>query len=382
MKKVVLITFVFVLLLSQWGLTASKNDPYLIGAFLSISGPNAPLGTPERDTLLMVQDKINKSGGINGRPIKVIIEDDATDPTNAVRAVKKLIDQDNVIALIGGTGTGSAAAAVNLISQAKRPFVTVCAGTAGVTEPVNPWVFRVPQTNRIMIKRIAEYLSSLKLTKVAMIYDSNAFGTDGRDKLRLQAPLSGLTIVDEESFNSKDTDFTVQLTKAANSGARAIICWGTNPAPAILAKNKKQLGIHTSLIMCHGVANATFLELAGTDAEGITLPCGKIHVAKNLPASDPQRKVLLEYASEFKARFNRTADPFGGHSWDALYIIAAAIKKAGTDPAKLRDAIEATRGFVGIDGIISYSPTQHDGPTEDSVVMMKVVGGKWSLIWK
>ena len=238
-KHVWLMAFLALALLVQPGLLAGK-EPYVIGAFFSVTGPNAPLGTPERDTVLMLEEQINKAGGIDGHPLKMIVEDDASDPTSSVKAVKKLLEQDKVLAVVGGSGTGNAAAVVNLFTEAKIPFLTCCAGTAGVTNPVLPYVFRTPQTSRVMLDRILDYLQAAKLAKAGIIYDSNAYGTDGRDQFRAMAPKSGVTIVAEESFNTKDTDFTVQLTKVKNAGAQAIICWGTNPAPAILTRNRQQ----------------------------------------------------------------------------------------------------------------------------------------------
>lgn len=183
----------------------------------------------------------------------------------------------------------------------------------------------------------------------------------------------------EESFNAKDTDFTVQLVKVKNAGAQAIVYWGTNPAPAILTRNYKQLGLSIPLIQSHGVANATYLKLSEGAAEGVLLPAGKLFAAESLPATDPQRKVLLRYAADFKARFNREADTFGGHAWDGLQILIAALAKSGPDPIKLREAIEKTKGFVGIGGVFNYSPTDHDGLTMDAVVLLRVEGGQFKF---
>lgn len=381
MKKTLslMVVFAAIVFLAQPGSTAGR-EPYTIGAFFSVTGTNAPLGTPERDTVLMVADQINEKGGIDGHKLKVIVEDDASDPTNSVKAVKKLLEQDKVLAVVGGSGTGNAAAVVNLFSQAKIPFMTCCAGTAGITNPLNPWVFRTPQTSKVMLERIIDYLQAQKISKVGMIYDSNSYGTDGRDLLRQLAPQAHVAVVAEESFNSKDTDFTIQLTRVKNAGAQAIICWGTNPAPATLTRNRQQMGIAIPLIQSHGVANASYLDLSGPAAEGVILPAGKLFAAASLPKSDPQRKVLLQYAADFKARYNREADTFGGHAWDGLQMIAGALEKAGPDPAKIREAIENTKGFVGIGGVFNYSPSDHDGLTMDAVVLLQVENGQFQLL--
>lgn len=381
-KVLLLILIVSVVLMASHAFAGSDvKKPYVIGAFVSVSGPNAPLGTPERDTLLMLEEQINKKGGVNGHPLKIVIEDDGSDNTNAVKAAKKLIEQDNVCAVIGGSGTGPTLAVAPICENSAVPQVSMAAGIA-ITDPIKKWVFRVAPTDTTAAGKILEYMTTHKISKFAVIYDSNAFGTSGRDQLKALAPKYRVTIVDEESFGSKDTDMTVQLTKIRTSAAQAIVCWGTNPGPAQVAKNVQQLGITLPLFMSHGVADQTFLDQAGPAADGIILPAVKLIVAKDLSNSDPQKRVLLQYDKEFQAKFNRSADHYGGHAWDALNIIVTALKKVGDDRSKLRDEIEKTKNFVGIGGIFNYSADDHDGLSPNACAMLKIVDGKWTVLKK
>ncbi|HEX3048020.1 MAG TPA: ABC transporter substrate-binding protein [Bacillota bacterium] len=378
-----LVVVVLVLaLVAGIGLAASDTkSPYVVGVFCSATGPNAPLGVPERNTIMMLESQINKKGGVNGHPLKVIIEDDATDNTTAVKAVKKLIEQDQVCALIGSSGTSQTMAALPVAVAAEVPLVSMAAGAA-ITNPLSKWVFRTPQTDILAINRILTYLSEKQISKVAMIYDSNAYGTNGRDQLRKLAPGAKVSIVAEEAFATADTDMTVQLTKIRTTDAQAIICWGTNPAPAQVAKNAKQLGITIPLFMSHGVANQAFLNLAGPAADQIILPAGKLIVASQLPGSDPRKKLLLQYAKDYEKAYNNPADTFGGHGWDALNIIVKALTKAGDNRAALRDEIEKTTNFAGITGILNYTAVDHDGLTNEAFVMVQIKKGKWTLLKK
>jgi branched-chain amino acid transport system substrate-binding protein len=380
--KCLMMMVILVLVLTAGTALADKElKPYVVGAFCSVTGPNAPLGAPERDTLVMLAEQINQKGGINGHPLKLIIEDDGSDNTSAVKAAKKLIEQDKVCAIIGSSGTGPTMAVIPITEAAGVPHLSMAAGN-DITNPLKKWVFRTPQTDVLAVGKILDYLTARKITKVAMLYDSNAYGSSGRDQLRNLAPKYKVTIVAEEAFATKDTDMTVQLTKIRTTDAQAIICWGTNPAPAQVAKNVQQLGITLPLIMSHGVANKAFLVQAGTAANGVLLPAGKLVVASELPNSDPQKKLLVEYDREFQAKFNRPADSFGGYAWDALNIIVRALKKAGDDRPKLRDEIENTHKFAGISGIFNYSETNHDGLTNDAFVMVKIDKGEWALVKK
>lgn len=360
----------------------TPKAPYVVGAVCSISGPNAPLGTPERDTLLMLTEKLNQKGGVNGHPLKVMIEDDGSDNTNAVKAAKKLVEQDRVCALIGSSGTGPTMAMIPVAEANEVPQVSMAAGSA-ITIPLKKWVFRTAQTDNLAIRAIlADLAGKRRINKVALLYDSNAYGSNGRDQLRGLVPQYKVTVVAEEAFATKDTDMVVQLTKIRATDAQAIICWGTNPAPAQVAKNRQQLGLDLPLLMSHGVANQAFLDQAGQAADGVMLPAGKLIAAAALPRSDPQRKLLLEYAGDFQAKYNRPADSFGGYAWDALNIIVQALKRAGDNRAKLREAIEQTRRLPGVSGMFTYAPDNHDGLGGDAFVMVRVSKGRWQLAKK
>lgn len=375
------LVFLAVILVASLALAAKTptQEPYVVGAFVSATGPNSTLGTPEKETLEMLAEKINKNGGINGHPLKLIVEDDGTDNTNAVKIANKLINQDKVCALIGGSGTGSSLAVLPIAEANEIPQIAMAAGTK-ITDPINKWVFRVAPLDALVVGNIYEYLISQKIAKVGIIYDSAGYGTSGRDQLKALAPKYNITIVAEETFGVKDTDMTVQLTKIRTSPAQAVICWGTNPGPAIIAKNMQQLGITLPLFMSHGVANQAFLDQAGSAANGIILPAIRLIVADKLPASNPQKKLLLTYAKDFSAQYKKPADHYGGHAYDALNLIVNAMRKVGNDPAKIRDEIENTKNFAGIGGIFNYSPQNHDGLDSNACVMLKIVKGKWTFL--
>ncbi len=358
----------------------SAKKPYVVGAFISVSGPNAPLGVPEQDTLLMLEEQINQEGGINGHPLKVIIEDDASNNTNAVKIARKLIEQDKACVLIGGTGTGPSLAVAPIAEEAGITQISMAAGIA-ITNPIKKWVFRTAPLDALVVGKLLSYMAGKKITKFAVIYDSNAFGSSGKDQLKLLAPKYNMKIVGEESFASKDTDMTVQLTKIRTTGAQAIVCWGTNPGPAQVAKNVQQLGISLPLFMSHGIANQAFIVQAGSAANGVTLPAVRLIAADQLSGSDPQKEALKQYAKAFKKKYGRSADHYGGHASDALNIVVRALRKVGDNPAKLRDEIEKTTNFSGIGGVFNYSPTDHDGLV-DPCVMIQIINKKWTLLKK
>ena len=356
---------------------APAGEPIKLGAIFSVDGPAGPLGGPEQTCAQMIEKQINDGGGISGRPVKIIIENDSSDEAKAVLAAKKLIEQDKVCAIIGPTVSGTTLAIVDTCEKAGVPLIS-CAASVKITQPVKKWVFSTAQTDVLAVGRILPYLKDKKFTKVALICDSNAFGQSGAEQLKKQLPAAGVTIVDEEKFATKDTQMTAQLTKIKAANPQAIICWGTNPGPAVVTKNAKTLGIKAQLIMSHGVANPDYLKLAGADAEGIVLPCGKIIVADELAASDPQKTVLEKFKSDFQAFASKGPTTFAGHVYDALEILLPVLKTAGDDKIKIRDGIEATKSFAGIGGLFNLSPTDHNGLKPDAFTLVMVKGGKFT----
>ena len=357
----------------------TAKTPYKIGVVLDITGPASPLGTPERDTIKMIQEELDKSGGIKGRPVEFVILDNGSEETKCVMAVKKLIESEKVLAIIGPSTTGPTLAVAGICEKAKIPLIS-CAAGVKITDPVRPYVFKTAQADRQAVEQILGHIKSKGLKTIAFISDSNAFGASGLDQMQKQAPGAGVTVAAQEVFGSKDTDMTAQLTRIAAGKPDAVVCWGTNPGPAIIARNMKQLGLKMPLIMSHGIANKKFIELAGDASEGVILPAGRLVVAGDLPDSDPQKTLLLDYASQFQKAYGRDADSFGGYAWDAARLVLKAMEKAGDDPAKIRDEIEGTKGFAGVSGVFNFSPTDHNGLTKDAFVMVEIRDGKWSLI--
>ncbi|RLB05554.1 MAG: ABC transporter substrate-binding protein, partial [Deltaproteobacteria bacterium] len=228
--------------------------------------------------------------------------------------------------------------------------------------------------------KIYSYIKEQNIKKIAIITVANAFGESGKEQLIKQAPKFGIELVAQESFGPKDTDMTPQLTKIRATPAQAVVCWGTNPGPAVVAKNMKQLDMKIPLFQSHGVASPKFIELAGDAANGIILPTGKILVAKDIPDSDPQKSALLKYIKDYESRYKTNVSGFGGYAYDGLNLLAIALEKAGTDKAKIRDELEKIKGYKGVSGVFNFSPSEHNGLTMDAFVLVKIVNGKWQII--
>jgi branched-chain amino acid transport system substrate-binding protein len=353
--------------------------PIKIGALFSVTGPASFLGEPERNTAQMVVDEINKAGGVKGRKLELIAYDTTGDATKAVQLANKLIKNDHVVAIIGPSTTGDTMAVIPVVEKAQIPLIA-CAAGIKITEPVKKWVFKTAQNDSLAVERIYEQLKKERRTKVAILTVSDSFGQSGRDQLKAQARRYGIQILADETYGPKDTDMTAQLTKIRGSQAQAVICWGTNPGPAVVARDAKQLGLKIPVYMSHGVSSKKFIQLAGDAAEGIRLPSGKVLVAEKLPKSDKQKPALLSFIRDYQRHYRAEGDHFGGHAWDATMLLKSAIERGGDTPAGIRNALETTHNFAGIGGVFNYSPRDHAGLTKDAFVLVEVRNKDWALV--
>ena len=360
---------------------AAEKPAQVVGGIFSITGPASYLGEPERNTLQMLVDDLNAKGGIKGQPVKVVIYDDEANVTKARLHTEKLISSDKALAIIGPSLTHTSMTALEVSQKAKVPLIS-CAAGVGITAPANErqWVFKTAQTDQMAVTRIFQYLQKIGLTKVGILTVSTGFGISGKEQLEAQAPKFGIQIVASEVFGEKDTDMVPQLTKIRGTPAQAVICWGTGPAPALVAKNMKQLGLTIPLIQSHGAASKKFIELAGDAAEGIIMPAGKLAIYKQLPDTDPQKKVCQNYDEMYQKKFNAPASSFGGYAYDAMQMLKMAIEKVGTDKAQIRDALEGTKNYVGVSGVFNMTPEDHNGLTPEAFVMVKIAGGDFKLL--
>lgn len=357
-------------------------EPIRIGAVLSVTGPASFLGDPEDKTLRLYVNRINQAGGVNGRPLQLIVYDDGGDANRARTFATRLVEDDRVVAMVGGTTTGTTMAMRPVFEDARIPFISL-AGGIEIIDPPQPFTFKTPHTDRMACEKIFADLKARGLSRIVMISGTDGFGASMRAQCQRVAGAAGITILAEETYGPRDSDMTPQLTRLRNAeGAQAIVNAGFGQGPAIVTRNVAQLGIRLPLYQSHGVASRQFIELATPQAaEGVRLPAAALLVAEQLPESDPQRKVVLDYKQAFEREFNQPVSTFGGHAYDGLMILVEAMRRANsTDGAKLRDAIRATRGFIGTGGVVTMSATDHMGLDLSAFRMVEVRGGEWRLV--
>jgi len=358
---------------------------YKVGAVFSITGRTSFLGDPENKTALMLAEEINNAGGINGKKLELIVYDTEGDATKANLAVKKLISKDKVCVVIGPSLSGTTLAVLPVAEQNETPLISCAASykivhNAETGKPYK-WVFKTPQTDTMAVEAIYTQLKKRGLNKIAIMSVTSGFGASGRGELIKLAPKYGMTIIADEKYGPKDTDMTAQLTKIKGLAPQAIVNWSVGPTQVVVLRNVRDLGM-TSIpfYQSHGFGSRKNIELAAGAAEGVFCPLGACNIAELLPNNHPQKKVTMKYHKDYMAKYNEPLSSFGGHTWDALYMVKKALSAVGDDKAKIRDYLENNiKGFVGQHGIFTYSPDDHNGLTKDAFNMVVVKDGDWSL---
>jgi branched-chain amino acid transport system substrate-binding protein len=361
---------------------ASAADPTLkIGALMSITGPASFLGAPEARTLEMLAEQLNAKGGVAGRKIELVIKDTGGSPEKAVSFAKQLIEEDQVFAIIGPPTSGETMQVKAIAEEAKVPLLS-CAAAEAIVNPVARWVFKVAQKDKDAIGLIFAQMKKMKATEIAVLSSNTGFGKAGKDLINKLAAEQGIKIVMDETYDKAATDLTAEVTKVKASGAKALLNWSIEPAQSIVIKNARQIGLTIPIFQSHGFANINYVKAAGAAAEGVIFPASAIIVADSLPAKHPQKQLLLEYKKAYESRYKEDASAFGAYAHDAFGILVKALQEKGADREKVRDAIEATKGWAGASGVFNLSATDHNGLGPEAFEMVTVKDGKFVLLGK
>ena len=365
-----------VLAASTWSTAAAAIK---VGAIFAVTGPASFLGGPEARSAEMAVARINREGGINGEQVELIVKDSAGSPEKAVSFAKQLIEEERVVAIIGPSTSGESMA-VKKIAEDGRTVLISCAAAEVIVDPVARYVFKTPQKDSFAARKIFAEMQRQSITTIAVASGNDGFGKAGKEQLEKLAPEFAIRVALSETYDSKATDLSALVAKMkANPAIQAVVNWSVAPAQAIIAKNMRQANWRVPLFQSHGFGNIRYAEAAGAAAEGIIFPCGLLLVAESLPDEHPQKALLMQYKTEYETLHKEQASAFGGYAYDALNMVAAAVRSAGTDRARVRDAVEGLKNFSGVGGVFSFSPEDHNGLDIDSFAMMTVKDGRFIL---
>jgi branched-chain amino acid transport system substrate-binding protein len=355
-----------------------------VGVTLSLTGPGASLGIPERDTVALFPREIA------GQKIEYVVLDDASDTTTAVKNAKKLVSEEKVDLIVGPTVTPTSLAILDVIAEGGTPTISL-ASSARIIAPMDEkraWMFKTPQTDVQMASGIMEHAAARGLKTIAFLGQADTMGEAFYAEVAKQAQAHGIKVLANERFNTRDTSVTGQVLKIMAAKPDAVVIGAAGTPAAMPPKALVERGYRGLIYHNHGVGNGDFLRLCGKDCEGTFLPASPVLVAAQLADGHPAKKAALDYIKRFEARYGAgTVTAFGAYAWDAGLLMQQAIPaalKAGKPGSAafrkgMRDALEKIRGLPVSNGVVNMTPDDHLGLDERARVMVKIVGGKWTL---
>lgn len=359
-------------------------EPVKVGVVLSLTGPASSLGTGQRATVNTFRKQLSKTAG---RPIEWIVEDDASDPTQAVAAVNRLISE-GVAAVLCCTTSPNSLAIQPAIEQAQLTNIAM-AGAADIVEPAREksLFFKTPPTDTLTIEVAVDHMVSQGIDSAAFLSSDNAYGESGLEAFREVARQQDIEVTGAETFADTDEDMTAQLTKLRRGNPGAYVIWGIPPAAAIAQRNLRDLGIEEPAYQSFGVANDQFIELAGGAAEGVLIAAGQLILVPGLEGDGELEKSIVDFADRYRQANGERPSSFAGYMYDAMVIMRDALDRAlesGADlgdpeafRASVRDQVEKTADLVGVSGVYTYSPADHVGLDERAVTIIEVRDGRY-----
>jgi len=353
-----------------------------IGVIASSTGPTAIVGIPQKNTVALLPTEIG------GQKVEYIVLDDASDPTNAVTGVKKLIAEQRVDALIGPTTTPAALAILDFVAESKTPLVTTV-GSSAIIQPLDDkkrWVFKTTQNDDLIADAVLAHMTAAGIKTVGFVGFNDPYGENWFKVFSAMAEKAGIRLVANERFNRTDQSVTGQVLKVIAARPDAVFIAATG-GPAVLPQaGLLEKGYKGKVYQTHGVATNDFIKLGGKAVEGTLMAGGPMLVADDLPAANPIKAVALGYIKAYEGKYGAgSMSTFGANTFDAGLLLQKAIplalKTAKPGSAEfrgaLRDALEQSREVVGAQGVFTMSAQNHNGMDQRARVMMTVRGGKW-----
>lgn len=362
----------------------SLADEIKVGFVTSMSGPVSSLGIPYSKGLAAGRQAISR---IDGNPIAAIELDDASDPSAAARNARKLAVENNVDILIGSAGSPAALAMAAVAHELQVPLISIA--NANPTGEMGRWTVTVPQPAPLMVGATVEHMKKTGVKSIGYIGFSDAWGDLVYDALLKTTQGSQITILTNERYARPDASVTGQALKIIAAHPDVVVTGGSGTPGALPHIALVERGFRGQAYGTHAIINPDFVRVGGKNVEGVIAPSGPVVVAEQLPASNPIRKVAMDFRKDYEtANKEATYNAFSAYSYDAWLIFADAAKRALRDAkpgtpkfrAVLRDALTSTKELVGTHAVYNFTPDSRYGADERSRVLVQLKEGKWTLL--
>jgi len=361
--------------------TAALAADLKVGLSVSLSGPNSSLGVPYAKGM---QAALAYKGEVNGRKIQLIVLDDGSDPTNAGRNARKLVDEEKVDVLMGTSGVPAAIAMAQVGRDAKVPMIGLTPIQLDPAE--NGWVFTVAQPTQLMIDAVVERMKKDGVKTVGYIGFSDAWGDLVYNALMKSAPAAGIKVLGNERYARADASVTGQVLKLLAMKPDAVMTGGAGTPGALPFLALTERGFKGPMYGQHGLINPDFVRVVGGAGQGALMPTGPVIVAEQLPNDYPTKKIAMDFRAAFQKVNNApTSDAFSAYSFDGWLVFTNAAARAKGEPGtpefrqSLRDAIATTKEVVGTHGVYNFKQGDLYGVDQRARVIVKLENGQWKL---
>jgi branched-chain amino acid transport system substrate-binding protein len=348
-----------------------------IGALLSLTGPAAGLGIPERNTIELLPKQIA------GQTVKWIVLDDASDTTSAVRAATKMIDEDHVDAILGPSNTPNSIAILDVAANGGTPFLSLSGSNAAIDPPTGArrWAFKMFPSEKLSNDQMLDHMKATGVSTLAMIGFANALGDSIMGSMKTEAASHGVTITGEARYNPTDTSVTAQVLRltAGHPGAVFVVGSSTPGTTPIIELRNRGYGGQIYTIM--GIAGPDALRVGGKSMDGVMLSGVPVLTAEQLPDTSRVKPAAMKFITAYEGKYGKgSRNLFGATMWDAFFLVEAgaqvALEKAKPGTAEfrtaLRDAMEHVTSMPGAQGVFSLTPTDHSGAEPSSQVLIEI----------
>lgn len=349
-----------------------------LGVILSISGPGAAMGVGYKGAFALLPDEIA------GQKVEYIIRDDATDASTGYTIAQKMISEDHVDAFIGPSLSATDAAVAPLANKAKVPMLAMAPYEYDPQK--EPYTFNDAQPLSLIVDVIFKYIEKQNVKTIGYIGFSDGWGDQVMAATKTSAAAANIKILTDERYARTDTTCEAQALKLMSLHPQAIMM-GNSATPATLpVVALRHLGYKGVIYGNHGIVSPAFIKVGGAATNGVIAATSPVVVADQLADSNPVRPVAQKFAKDYMAKFpGQGVGPFAGYSYDAFLLLQAAIPQAlkvgkpGTEEFRvaLRDALEKTHELVGVSGVYTMSPTNHNGQDARAAVLVEVKDGAW-----
>lgn len=355
-----------------------------IGVVTSSSGPVAMVGIPQRNTIALLPKKIGNEN------VRYISLDDASDPTASVKAINKLIKENNVDAIIGPSGSPNAMAVLGIVAKAGVPLLAPV-GTSSVVLPMDAqrkWVFKTTQNDDLIAQALVQDMVKRKIKTLGFIGTADPYGENWNKVISALAAKNGIDVVIKESFQRQDTSLTGQALKLVSKKPQAILIAAPGSSAVTPQTALYDRGYRGQVYQTHGAALDQFLKLGGKKVDNTILAASLMLVINEIPNTHPSKAIALKYMNSYKQMYGAYPATFGANVYDAGLLLEKAVPlalkqaKPGTAQFRqaLRNALEETKELPGTQGVYTMAPTDHSGFDQRGRVMITVKNGQWKLL--